>query len=349
MSNLAIPSLDNLIDLLRSPRVVGFLAALMSVTYLSQALTSFGPPRPISIDPCIEELKPSPLVDQLKEAYPKDTYSGGRELRTPWGKVQYWVMGESGPKVVLVHGLSIPALVWSKVAPELVRRGYQVLVYDHFGRGYSAAPDVPYTAALYTTQLALILQHAGWEKASIVGLSMGGAIATAFAANHAHLVDGHVALIAPAGLVQPEELSKKMLVMTSTSVMTLWSSPLIRRFYTPSPPKPRNSGSMERIQALQVAALPGYARALASSLRDGPLTGLEWAYTRLGSSQNIKVLHIHGDDDKTVNFENTSERIAAMVPQSKLVKMEGAGHDLCYDEKYAGRVSEALDVFLRGA
>lgn len=43
---------------------------------------------------------------------------------------------------------------------------------DLYGRGYSDAPQVPYTAGLYTTQLALLLQHVRWEKAHVAGLSM---------------------------------------------------------------------------------------------------------------------------------------------------------------------------------
>ena len=46
------------------------------------------------------------------------------------------------------------------------------LASDLYGRGYSDAPDIPYTAALYTTQLALLMQHVKWDKADIVALSM---------------------------------------------------------------------------------------------------------------------------------------------------------------------------------
>lgn len=43
---------------------------------------------------------------------------------------------------------------------------------DLYGRGYSDAPSVTYDVNLYTTQLALLLQYIGWEKAHIVGFSM---------------------------------------------------------------------------------------------------------------------------------------------------------------------------------
>ena len=91
---------------------------------------------------------------------------------------------------------------------------------DLYGRGYSDAPATTYDAALYATQLALLMQHVKWEKAYVAGLSMvrllqapkrmmyaecmpqGGGIATAFSTWFPQLVDGKVALIASAGLIQ---------------------------------------------------------------------------------------------------------------------------------------------------
>ena len=43
---------------------------------------------------------------------------------------------------------------------------------DLYGRGYSEAPQLTYSATLYVTQLALLMQHVGWDKANIVGISM---------------------------------------------------------------------------------------------------------------------------------------------------------------------------------
>lgn len=124
-------------------------------------------------------------------------------------------------QVVLIHGLSIPAMIWKSVAPQLASRGFRVLVYgefllirvgfvfwlilyslDLYGRGYSDAPQTTYDANLYTTQLALLMQHLRWDKAIVAGVSMGGGIATAFTAQFPHLVDEKVVLLASAGLME---------------------------------------------------------------------------------------------------------------------------------------------------
>lgn len=52
---------------------------------------------------------------------------------------------------------------------------YIYVLPDLYGRGYSDAPLTTYDAALYATQLALLMQHIEWDKAAIAGVSMVGA------------------------------------------------------------------------------------------------------------------------------------------------------------------------------
>ncbi|KAH7105979.1 alpha/beta-hydrolase [Auriculariales sp. MPI-PUGE-AT-0066] len=361
---MALPlDLDVVLQTLRSPRVLGAIATAASLTLLLRSFYAFQPPKPVRILPSIRNAPKSADLVKLKEAYPEDFYSGGAYFRGPFGATRYFVLGKGGPKVVLVHGLSIPSPVWKPVAEDLVKRGYQVLLYDIYGRGYSDAPNVPYTPALYTTQLALLMQYLQWEKAYIVGLSMGGAIATAFAANHSHLVNGKVVLIAPVGLLQPEGI-KSLVFMSnlvfspflSLSAVKVWSL-LHRRMLSPyfsqwilGKPNVENLPPEDKLPALQRAALPGFLHALASSLRHGPLAALEWAYIQAGSAgSKVQFLHIHGTRDSVVPYKYTTESIAAFIPADRLqhLRLDGAEHDLVYDEKFVPILLEHLDAFLR--
>ena len=77
-------------------------------------------------------------------------------------------------QIILIHGLSIPSLIYASVAPSLAQQGFRVLLYDLYGRGYSDAVEGKgeYDTTLYTTQLALLMQRVGWDKAGVVGVSM---------------------------------------------------------------------------------------------------------------------------------------------------------------------------------
>ena len=57
---------------------------------------------------------------------------------------------------------------------------------DLYGRGYSDAPWLPYDASLYTTQLALLMQHIKWERAHIAGLSMVNKLYASLLILHLH-------------------------------------------------------------------------------------------------------------------------------------------------------------------
>jgi pimeloyl-ACP methyl ester carboxylesterase len=51
------------------------------------------------------------------------------------------------------------------------------------------------------------------------------------------------------------------------------------------------------------------------------------------ASVNVPTLIIHGDEDKTVPIEITSEIAAKLIPDNKFIVYEGAPHGLFYIEK----------------
>jgi len=227
---------------------------------------------------------------------------------------------ERQKKIVLIHGLSIPAIIWKDVAPVLAARGFRVLLYDLYGRGYSEAPQTTYDTNLYTTQLAHLMQYLRWEKANIVGVSMGGAIAAAFTSHFPHLVDEGVALIASAGIMESSDISRTAKFMSSPLVQTLTSSKPARTYIqrltnqTEDQDIGKGANVIIEIVRLQSAHLPGYNAALSSSLRDGPIRGQSFAFKSKGF-EDKRVLIIHGTEDTTVH-PRYSPLIAALLPAS---------------------------------
>lgn len=266
--------------------------------------------------PADHSLHDIPTDSEIRKVYPIDFYPHPQIVRLPLGTTTYWLLGpESGPKVALVHGISTPSLIWKHLAPWLADHGFRVLVYDLFGRGYSEAPDVVYDANLYVTQLALLLQHIQWPNAHIVGLSMGGGITGAFAATFPNLVTEKIVLIASAGVME--------LPVPSAAL---------------NQPRP--------IVVLQKEFLPGYTRALTSSLQFGPIRDLENAFKAVADSARIKTLIVHGTNDNTVAFK-FGERIKNLIPSAKFVPIEGGDHDLLLAEDYYETTRQAVLDFLQ--
>lgn len=108
--------------------------------------------------------------------------------------------GKRGPVAVCVHGLTTPSFVWDRLAKELTDMNFRVLVYDLYGRGYSDRPKGPQTDEFFVQQLTDLLEHEEiGDDITLFGYSMGGVIATSFAAKNPDMIR-QLVLVAPAGM-----------------------------------------------------------------------------------------------------------------------------------------------------
>jgi pimeloyl-ACP methyl ester carboxylesterase len=87
-----------------------------------------------------------------------------------------WHGEEGGTPVVLVMGLGGDTTAWPLQLAALAPR-HRVLVFDNRGAGQSEAPDTPYTTSGMAGDLLGLLDVLGVERAHLLGLSLGGAIA----------------------------------------------------------------------------------------------------------------------------------------------------------------------------
>ena len=91
----------------------------------------------------------------------------------------------AGPDVVLLHGLGDSSLGWQFLEGPLVEAGYRVTVWDALGAGRSAKPRAgDYSLVAHLRRLEGVLDQLAVERAHVVGHSLGGSLALAFA--HAH-------------------------------------------------------------------------------------------------------------------------------------------------------------------
>ncbi|OJT09521.1 hypothetical protein TRAPUB_14020 [Trametes pubescens] len=322
-----------------------FLLVCPAVVIAAYFLTVFPhSPSSLYVHPSLATL---PKSSPTWSIYPDTFFDGGAYAKFPYGTVRYWLIGpEEGKRVVLIHGLSVPAMIWKDVAPQLAAKGYRVLLYDLYGRGYSDAPQTTYDVNLYTMQLALLLQYIGWSKADIVGVSMGGGIAVAFGAQYPHLVTDKVVLIASVGLMESSDMSRTTRLLSSPLMQVVSSSYPFRLYLQYLANQKLSGNPIGDVVRLQSAHLPGYNAALASSIREGPLRSLAPQFAALGRHSrktNGSVLIIWGTADEVVPYRYAS-RVQTLIPHAKLVPIEGGPHDITIS--HPDEVSRALIQFL---
>jgi len=280
---------------------------------------------PAPVYPSMESL---PVDSPLRQLYPEDLYPNGSYFKSPYGKIRYYLLGPTdGRKVVLVHGVSVPSIAYRNIGTNLAERGFRVLLYDLYGRGYSESPkDNLDTVNLYILQLALLLQFVGWTKTAVIGFSLGGAIAAAFASTFPHLVDGKVVFLASAGLLdRPRDGSGKV-------------KPVQTKNLDPSQ-------IAMQLRQLQEELLPGFRVLVSHDLRDGPGSGLNWAFKTVGESEHIQALIIHGNADNLVPYGEAS-KIKALVPQATIVTIDGASHYLVFEDGHWQQVADSIAAFI---
>jgi 3-oxoadipate enol-lactonase len=63
-------------------------------------------------------------------------------------------------------------------------KAFEVLAYDQRGLGQSAKPDRRYTMADYADDAAALLDHVGWDRVKVIGVSFGGMVAQELVLRH---------------------------------------------------------------------------------------------------------------------------------------------------------------------
>jgi 3-oxoadipate enol-lactonase len=110
--------------------------------------------------------------------------------------INYEIAGE-GEWLVLIHGAGDNLGIWYNQVPVFSRQ-YKVLTYDTRGHGQTEVTEGGYTAGTWAEDLYGLLRTLGAERAFVLGYSLGGMIASAFATEHPEMVKALV-LVGVAG------------------------------------------------------------------------------------------------------------------------------------------------------
>jgi 3-oxoadipate enol-lactonase len=225
--------------------------------------------------------------------------------------------GDSGPWVLLSHGLATDLTMWDELTDALKVR-YRVLRYDARGHGGSAATAGDYSLDMLVADAVGILDSLGIRQVHFGGLSMGGMVGLGMLLDHPNRIRSAVIAdsrhttrpdFTAAWLERAEAVRTGGIEAIVQSTVDRWSS----------------AGLAERSPAIVARMRTMIRRTSAEGYR-----GCAAALARLNYGQRLgeiqaPALLICGSEDHGAPPENTREMRAA-IKDSRFVEITGAGH-----------------------
>ncbi|MCA9260348.1 MAG: alpha/beta hydrolase [Planctomycetales bacterium] len=102
-------------------------------------------------------------------------------------RIHYWrTGGDAKPVMIMSHGITDYGLNWAALAAAFAD-DFDVIMYDARGHGFSSKPAGPYDLATHVEDLTGLIRELNIRKPILVGHSMGGSIVGLAGATHPEL------------------------------------------------------------------------------------------------------------------------------------------------------------------
>jgi pimeloyl-ACP methyl ester carboxylesterase len=245
-----------------------------------------------------------------------------------------------GRNCLVLHGLGTTAEAMMEVA-RILDGSHRVVIPDLPGFGeHPMHGDMPHDWRLYIDAIERFRVHEGLGQVDVVGTSMGGAFAAAYAATYPDSVR-RIVLLSPAGVIAPNQNEFMTRVAAGELPLDIKDDASfgeVLRLNFPNPP-PIPSPVREQFVSLAIERRPAFLRII-EDLRPFLVRGVE----PMMPSIKTPALVLYGSLDQLTDpsmIEVWRDGLSAMEGEV----YEGAGHVLLYDkpEEVGERMRRFLD------
>jgi 3-oxoadipate enol-lactonase len=225
----------------------------------------------------------------------------------------------AGDAVVLLHGFPLSREIWDAQMRAL--SGYRVAAIDLRGMGASSVTDGPYLMESLAGDVAAVLDALGIEGATLVGHSLGGYVALAFARMYVERLE-RLALICSRIVADTPERAAHRFELANEAERTGSTAQIINEMRDATLGATTKQNRPEIVEKFEKIAEKHDPRGLAAMLRGMALRdGAE----DIAGDLTVPVLVVAGDEDPGIPAEE-AERTVSAFPAGKLVTIARSGH-----------------------
>ena len=230
----------------------------------------------------------------------------------------------AGPALLLLHGFTGSGRGWGELATAAIAAGFTVVAPDLPGHGGTAWPAARATVEATADKVATLLRALGYERARVVGYSMGARVALRLAIAHRPCVARLVLEAPSAGIADPVERSARR--HADAELASGLERDGIVPFVDAWERVPVLAGEAgvgrDTRDALREIRLGHDPAGLAASLRAAGQGAMEPLHDRLREITAATLVIVGADDPARAR----AEAVAAAIPGSRLATVPGVGH-----------------------
>jgi pimeloyl-ACP methyl ester carboxylesterase len=262
-------------------------------------------------------------------------------------ELDYWTGGKGAP-LVLIMGIGASGALWDDDLVEAIHaRGFETVRFDHRDIGRSTRldhlpvphprkvlarrmlgmrVDAPYTLSALAGDVTRLMDHLGWPRAHVVGISMGGMVAQHLAIEHPERVLSLTSMSSTCGarryLPQPRALQAMFAPRAKTPEQAIENVvELFRIIGSPAFPRDEDRMRVMAARAVERGMSPkGYLRHFAAIMASGDRRARLRGVT-------APSLVIHGEADPLIPV-GAGRATARAIPNAWWLPIAGMGHDL---------------------
>jgi pimeloyl-ACP methyl ester carboxylesterase len=224
-----------------------------------------------------------------------------------------YVRRGQGTPLVLIHGYPLDHSIWDPILP-LLEDTFTLIVPDLRGFGASSGVEGSYGMNDYAADLAGLLDHLGIDQAAMVGHSMGGYVAQAFARAYPARVRG-LGLVSTQAPADPPD-RKEGRYKTAAEVEEKGVGGVAEGMAPKLSSDPALQGFAKDLMGRQ--SVPGVAGALKAMAERQDATEVLKGF-------QMPLVIIHGEADELIPVDRARE-VESAVMQARLFVLPGIGH-----------------------